>query len=533
MRQNIKKSNLIKKVYQLAVMAALLYMGLRLWSDKLYTPDFEAYCPFGGLLAAGSYITRGSLSCAMTSMQIMMGVMLIAGAALFSKLFCGYICPLGTISEWLGKTGDRFRVKITLSETADNALRALKYILLFITFYFTLTSSELFCKKFDPYYAVATGFNTDVVVLYAIIAIALFVIGSVFFRFFWCKYLCPFGALTNIFKFAWWFGGIVVLFLLLSLLGVKLSFIYPLLVVTCTGYILEIVRMNKVRPAIVQITRNRETCTSCNLCSGKCPQGIDVAKMEKVDHIDCNLCGDCLYACPVKDTIQINRKNMNWLPGAVLGALIVIGLILGSLFELPTIDVKWGTKEEISNAGLFSKEGLKNVKCFGSSTALANQLRKVDGIFGVSSFVGSHTVKILYDKAVFNDTTIQKLLFVPEKRMLAELNSNVDSVIVYSLTVDRFFDPLDASYLQYLLQQKTDACGYQSDFACPVIVRIYFPKGMQPDIKTLVGIIQSESLTYKEEESTFKVGLNYKVISIQEKPLIISKTDFVKSMITD
>lgn len=288
--------------------------------------------------------------------------------------------------------------------------------------------------------------------------------------------------------------------------------------------------MNKVNPSFVHITRNTETCTSCNLCSNNCPQGIDVAKMERVDHIDCNLCGDCLYACPEKDTIRINRKNMNWLPAAVLTGLIVLGLILGSLFEFPTIDVKWGTKEEITNAGIFSKEGLKNIKCFGSSTAFANQMRRVPGIFGVSTYVSSHTVKILYDKAIYNDTTIQKLLFVPEKRVLKNLNPDVDSIAVYSLTVDRFFDPLDATYLQNLLKQKTDACGYQSDFACPVIIRIYFPNDKQPDIKSLVDIIESESLTYKVGEATLKVKLNYKVVTISEKPDVISKPDFIKAM---
>jgi polyferredoxin len=528
MIRKTKKNNLIKLLYQLAVFAALAYMGLRIWLDKVYAPDFEAYCPFGGLQAMGSYITRGSLSCSMTSVQIMMGLMLFTGAVLFSKLFCGYICPLGTMSEWLGKIGEKLKIRITVSELADSTLRSLKYILLFITFYFTLTSSELFCKKFDPYYAVASGFSADVVVLYALIAIGVLIIGSILFRFFWCKYFCPFGALTNIFKFTWWFSGIIAVFLVLSFFGIRMSLIYPLLLITCTGYILEVIQMNKVKPSFVCITRNTETCTSCNLCSKNCPQGIDVAKMERVNHIDCNLCGDCLYACPEKDTLQINKKNMNWLPATVLSVLIVFGLILGSLFEFPTIDVKWGTKEEISNAGVFSKEGLKNIKCFGSSTAFANQMRRVEGIYGVSTYVGSHTVKILYNKALYNDTTIQKLLFVPEKRVLAELPVYIDSVAVISLTVDRFFDPLDASYLQYLLQQKTDACGYESDFACPVIIRIYFPRGKEPDIKSLVDIIESKNVTYKVEEVSYKVKLDYKVITISDKPEIISRQDYIK-----
>ena len=136
MGRNIKERNFIKTGYQLAVFAALLYMGLRLWTDNAYVTDFEAYCPFGGLQALGSYINLNSLSCSMTTMQIMMGVVLLAGSALFSKLFCGYLCPLGTVSEWLGKLGDKFKIKIKISESIDNSLRALKYMLLFVTFLF-------------------------------------------------------------------------------------------------------------------------------------------------------------------------------------------------------------------------------------------------------------------------------------------------------------------------------------------------------------------------------------------------------------
>jgi hypothetical protein len=60
-----------------------------------------------------------------------------------------------------------------------------------------------------------------------------------------------------------------------------------------------------------------------------------------------------LFVClPEKDTVQINRRNMNWLPAVVLTVLIVFGIILGSLFEFPTIDVRCGSREEVEDAGI-------------------------------------------------------------------------------------------------------------------------------------------------------------------------------------
>ncbi len=528
----MKKQNWYKLIYQLGVTGVLAFILLRLLFDKAYAPDFEAYCPFGGIQALGSYLTMDSLSCSMTSTQIMMGVALFIGIVLFSRLFCGYICPLGTISEWLGKLGDRLKVRITPKGFVDYALRLLKYALLFITFYFTLKSSELFCKKFDPYYAAVSGFNSDVVLWWALIAIGVLVLGSIFFRLFWCRYLCPLGALSAIFKFSWWFLGAMALYVILLLTGLEIPYIWPLIIITAGGYILEVARMDRVRPDPVHITRNTDTCTSCGLCTESCPQGIDVASMEKVTHTDCNLCGDCLHACPEKDTLQINKRNMKWLPAVVLGVLIILGITAGTLFELPTIDQKWGTPEQLESAGLFEMSGLKNIKCFGSSTAFANQMRGVRGIYGVSTYVASHSVHILYDTALYNDEKMQQLIFVPVKRVIRPAGSDTDSVIFFSLTIDNFFDPLDAIYLQYLLYQKTSAIGYQSEFACPVTVRIYFPAGKEPAREELVSAIESKRLTFTVSENEFNVRLTYRVVTFDEPAVTISGREYARQMFT-
>ena len=206
---------------------------------------------------------------------------------------------------------------------------------------------------------------------------------------------------------------------------------------------------------------------------------------------------------------------MKWLPAVVLGALIIFGVLAGTLFELPTIAQRWGTPEQIKSAKVFEMSGLKNIKCFGSSTAFANQMRQVNGVYGVSTYVASHTVHILYDTAVYNDVSIQKLLFVPEKRIIRTLPEGTDAVTYYSLTLDKFFDPLDATYLQNLLDQKTEACAYQSDFACPVIIRIYFPAGKEPGREALTGVLESKSLSYSTGGIDFHVKLPYKVITFE------------------
>lgn len=530
MSKKTKIQNWPRPVMQWGVILAIVIIALIPRFNENFIPDFEAYCPFGGIQALGSYLLNQALSCTMTSAQIVMGLLLMLAVFVFSKLFCSYICPVGTISEWLGKLGDKLKVRITIKGIADKVLRSLKYILLFITLYYTFQSNELFCKKFDPYFAVSTGFSADVVVLYAVIAIVLVVLGSVFIRLFWCKYICPLGAISNIFKFTGFFVGILVIYLLLLKFGIEISYVWPLAVACLGGYIIEITGFfGKVFP-LVKITRNEDTCTSCQLCSRKCPQAIDVANMKVVRDADCNLCSECISVCPVADTIQINKKkSLRWLaPVATIG-LVVAGIFLGSLWEVPTIDQKWADDDAIANAKIFSQSGLKNIKCYGSSMAFASKMKQVDGVLGVATYVKHHRVKVYYDPAKLDETKIQKSLFTPSGTLLRSLKKGVPEVTEVTVGLNNFFDLLDFNYLSRLIMDKTEAIYIATEFDCPVKVIIYFPGNIEIDEKELVKIIESETLTYDMNEKSYTVDLGYEVANGPEFSTI-RKSDYITKL---
>lgn len=531
MKLKTKKINWPRLAIQWGVVLFILVLAFLPKLTKIATPDFEAYCPFGGLQALGSYLLSQALSCTMTSAQIVMGILLFIGVLLFSKLFCAFICPIGTVSEWLGNFGDKLKIRFTITGIADKILRSLKYILLFITLYFTLQTNELFCKKFDPYFALASGFNTDVVVLYAIIALVLVVLGSIFIRLFWCKYLCPLGAISNIFKFSLFFVAVLGVYLILLKLGVQLSYVYPLAVASAGGFIIELLGQKSRFFPLTKITRNTSSCTDCKLCTKKCPQGIDVASVEKVKHVDCNLCGDCLLACPVKNTLTINkRKELKRLPVFATIALVVLGITLGNVWEVPTIDIRWAESEVINEADVFVQSGLKNIKCYGSSMAFANKMKEVPGVYGVATFVKHHRVKLYYDNSVLNEEKIQELLFTPQKKPIKPIGNEIETVYGVKLMLENFFDSFDFNYLSILLNQKTNAVGITSEFACPVIVTIYFPAEVE-NREELFAALESKKLTYETTNGPFTVELGYEIAGEPEF-FTIPKGEYISALFT-
>lgn len=514
---------------QWIVVVLLGYMLIRPFVDSQYTADFESYCPFGGLQAISSYLVSNTLACSMTSTQMAMGLALILCIILFSKLFCSYICPVGTFTEWLGKMGEKLKVRFTVKGFADRALRILKYALLFLTFYFTINSSELFCKKFDPYYAAFSGFATDVVVLYAVIALVVVVLGSFFIRQAWCKYLCPLSAATNIFANFILFSVLIGIYLLLVLVfKLHIGWIWLLLAITGFAFLKEAFMLKVDFFPLLKVTRNPDTCTLCRKCDKVCPMAIKVSESGRVNHIDCHLCGDCVIECPEKDVLRINRRNIRWVPPIAVILLVAAALWFASITEIPTINERWGTPEQIENAKVYEQRGLKNIKCFGSSMSFAEQMKEVNGVLGVETFVGSHSVKVFYDPALITEEGIKKAIFTPSTVIFNA--PSVKEMGVMDVKIQNYFDSYDEYYLELLLSANTSVYGFSTAFGEPVSAKIYFDPAKLTTAK-IIEIIETPEITIKKKKGDAIQELNFKAESNGSKAATISTKDFFESMI--
>lgn len=458
-KQSTIKKNWPKYLLQWGVLAAIA--GFLLIPCK-NPANPEAYCPMGGLQALATFFVRGSLPCSMSMVQIVMGIVLAASVVLFSKLFCGYICPLGTVQDLLVKLRNVIGwkgIEIKSGSIADKILRVIKYALLFWIFYMTATASELFCKNLDPYYAVATGFKGEITLWMSIVTVALVLVCGFFINMFWCKYLCPLGAISNSLKFWVWIVVLAAAYYVLGLVGVNVPW-WALLAAFCAaGYLLEIL-CGKPRLQVLHIMKNDAKCTHCGICNKHCPYGIDIAncKTGAVNAVDCTLCGECTAVCPM-DAIHTGvcvkgGRNLGnvLLPAIIAVLLVAFGFWAGDKYELPTINVTWGIEETLEDGTVkqlvdpsvletMEMTGLRSVKCYGSSMAFKAKLEKIRGVYGVKTFVAHHRAVITYDPSVTTSEKIQESVFTPSKfRVNTPDPAVTDSIKVVTIRTENMYE---------------------------------------------------------------------------------------------
>jgi polyferredoxin len=99
--------NKIRFIFQLIILALIGYVAAKPLFIAGYTSDFEAYCPFGGISSLASKLNQGTMSCNMSEVQLLLGVGLLIGVIVIGKLFCSYLCPIGSVTEWIGKLGEK------------------------------------------------------------------------------------------------------------------------------------------------------------------------------------------------------------------------------------------------------------------------------------------------------------------------------------------------------------------------------------------------------------------------------------------
>ncbi|HPE69177.1 MAG TPA: 4Fe-4S binding protein [Thermotogota bacterium] len=198
-------------------------------------PYSVSICPMGILQ---NFLSTGTAL--LLPLAFVMGLGLVLGRG-----WCGWFCPFGTFQDILG---------VKTRPGKGKSLWWIKFVVLALTLFLAwLASDTLFCKVCPagtlegtlPYLFNGTATLNPASILH-LVTLGFVVVMVFFYSRFWCRYLCPVGAIFGIF--------------------------------------------NRVTP--LQVRFHSDKCLHCNRCSRYCPQGLDVVK--EVNGTDCIKCGECI-----------------------------------------------------------------------------------------------------------------------------------------------------------------------------------------------------------------------------------------------
>jgi polyferredoxin len=267
----------LRRSYQFAFLLLNVYLGgmFYLWVRHFETgpgtkvaarpAGVEGWLPIAGLMNFKYWLATGHVPTIHPAAMFLL-ISFLAISFLFRKAFCSWLCPVGTLSEYLWRAGRKLLHRnFAVPRCFDSPLRGLKYLLLgfFLWAVSSMSADAIAVFMRSPY-----GLIADVKMLNffrqigetGVIVLGILVVASVFVQNFWCRYLCPYGALLGL-----------------------TSLISPL-----------------------RIRRNPAACIDCAKCAKACPSSLPVDKLIAVKSAECTGCMECVAVCPARGALEMS-----------------------------------------------------------------------------------------------------------------------------------------------------------------------------------------------------------------------------------
>ncbi len=223
----------------------------------------EGWLPIAGLMNVRYLLATGRIP-AIHPAAMVLFLIFTAMSLIMKRAFCAWLCPVGTLSEYLWKAGRKlFGRNLVLPRWLDIPLRSIKYLLMafFVVIIGNMSAAALEDFMVQPY-----GILADVKMLHfftrmsttALIVVAVLMLLSVFIKNFWCRYACPYGAVMSLASLA----------------------------------------------SPFKIRRDEQSCVDCGKCAKACPMDLPVDRLIQVRSIECTACLECVAVCATQNALQ-------------------------------------------------------------------------------------------------------------------------------------------------------------------------------------------------------------------------------------
>lgn len=289
---------MFKKIKKMQVLRHIVQLIFFILLPGLYTLTFTELKTVYKMIISGNFHFIKALP------ALSEFIIVILFTVLMGRVFCGWFCAFGTYNDWIHLIAKKvFKVKFKVNEKVDAALKYVKYGVLLMLLIVTCTLGSNILEGTSPWDAFAqiTDFSNVVSgLLIGLILLVLITIGAFFVERFFCRYLCPLGAVFSI----------------ISKIG------------------------------ILKIDKPTDKCGKCRACTNVCSMGIPLYKNESVKGGECIECLKCIEICPRKNTVvNIAGEDLN----PALASSVAIATFAG-VYGLTNLTGAVLTKAGISSA---------------------------------------------------------------------------------------------------------------------------------------------------------------------------------------
>ncbi len=270
---------MLKKISKVQALRLISQVMFLIFMPGLFTLIFNQLKKVYLIAINGNFVAISTWS------QLLEMIIIFIITAVLGRFFCAWICTFGAMNDFIYIISKKvFKTKFKINEKVDYILKYLKYVILLFIIVAIWTSGSKAYDIYSPWDTFAQVYNisgsiaihTGGFVLLVIIAV-----GAVFIERFFCRYLCPLGAVFAI--------------------------------------------LSKVR--ILKIKKLRDKCGPCRICTNNCPMGIKLYQADKVSSGECINCLKCIDVCPRKNTqVNILGENVNPLLPSVIAIATFTGI---------------------------------------------------------------------------------------------------------------------------------------------------------------------------------------------------------------
>ncbi len=264
-----------RKGVQAAYAAFCLFTGWQFYKFYLWAtgngasvprpPAVEAFLPISALMSLKRLVITGNWDLIHPA-GLTIFIAILASSLIFRRGFCGWVCPVGLLSDLLEKTGRFTGIGIHMPGPVRYPMLLIKYLLL--GFFAWIILVRMDTRSIESFLQAPYNITVDARMLMFFLEPSVMASGvmiglaglSVILKHYWCTYCCPYGALLGL-----------------------IALVSPF-----------------------HVRRNSEKCKNCHACQDACPADIKIWAKNTVRDPECIGCMECVSKCPEDRCLELS-----------------------------------------------------------------------------------------------------------------------------------------------------------------------------------------------------------------------------------